>query len=920
MHLPSLPENTKELLDFLRNLQITDPQELISIYTRSLTLLKDDINSLFIFLDYINLYSKFCEIEEVEHLYSLFKVKMRRFKIFWESYLKFQIEHRKKDFELSFSKILEYLKFKAFDGKDELVDELIKNKEKLKMIITGVKRSNEQFITVENDNVCTSLKDSTAVCTTVPKGEIDYKCHLNTSKRSLPSDSFANESSNFGDLISSNPISELFSTSDNKVFSNNILGDIGLMNRKDDEIKNENQFNSSTSNQSNYTNFTNYNNHINYNNYFMESKSITNNPEHNKNFSIDKYLNKYKNEPNETKEETYDNCYLNKFESQDKIFNLNHLYEMRNNTNPLNKIHTIDNLNKVEANDNKTNYDEKENYNNENTTNLKNKNLTAKVNSDTKNVEIGKTNEFNNNSLSNTNYFANIFNESSFNDLERAQNRTANSNNKTVHCFNEKANSPCSKSINQMDTFCGTNFDKENSKTQKSQSISALESSSLDNRIELSNSESFKSLKQVESDIQNRNVEYLDQNTNKEIGDNDNKATFQSCETEKIGTNEIKTPATLLHSFNNENKSTFDPIHELHKAKAGSQEMGQVNTKDDSVLKNTTRTVFEMDFNCTNDSLKLRFSPQRKIPYRSEQSKTLSFSKRRFVDICSPIQNDKAFICDPIESTIGFGKLPTKNLDSISLKEKELLVINRIAKGGYSNVFKILFDKEIYALKQIRIEDQEGLNICMDEVELLERLNGCEYVVRMVDFEVRSNVVNILLEYGEIDLLRLIKSENLNIFYIKYLWQSILKILIFIHSKKIVHRDIKPANFVLVKGKLKIIDFGISKSIKGDTTSILNIEKAGTLNYISPEQCAGRKVSRAADIWAAGCILYYMIYRKNIHNVKNVVDVLRLMSEETEIQYGVADNDAIESIKACLQYDPKQRAKPEDLLNFAFLQ
>jgi len=41
-----------------------------------------------------------------------------------------------------------------------------------------------------------------------------------------------------------------------------------------------------------------------------------------------------------------------------------------------------------------------------------------------------------------------------------------------------------------------------------------------------------------------------------------------------------------------------------------------------------------------------------------------------------------------------------------------------------------------------------------------------------------------------------------------------------IHEEKIVHSDLKPANFVLVKGELKLIDFGIANAIANDTTNI----------------------------------------------------------------------------------------------------
>ncbi|KFB34963.1 hypothetical protein ZHAS_00000721 [Anopheles sinensis] len=57
----------------------------------------------------------------------------------------------------------------------------------------------------------------------------------------------------------------------------------------------------------------------------------------------------------------------------------------------------------------------------------------------------------------------------------------------------------------------------------------------------------------------------------------------------------------------------------------------------------------------------------------------------------------------------------------------------------------------------------------------------------------------------------------------------------YIHENGVIHLDLKPANFLMIRGRLKLIDFGIASNISFDSTSIMKFSQAGTFNYISPE-------------------------------------------------------------------------------------
>ncbi len=87
---------------------------------------------------------------------------------------------------------------------------------------------------------------------------------------------------------------------------------------------------------------------------------------------------------------------------------------------------------------------------------------------------------------------------------------------------------------------------------------------------------------------------------------------------------------------------------------------------------------------------------------------------------------------------------------------------------------------------------------------------------------------------------------------------QILEGLAHAHSKRIVHRDVKPANVMLDEGEqisVRLLDFGLAHLEEAETLTAVG-DVPGTLTYVSPERLAGRPTTAAADVWAAGVVLW----------------------------------------------------------------
>ena len=112
------------------------------------------------------------------------------------------------------------------------------------------------------------------------------------------------------------------------------------------------------------------------------------------------------------------------------------------------------------------------------------------------------------------------------------------------------------------------------------------------------------------------------------------------------------------------------------------------------------------------------------------------------------------------------------------------------------------------------------------------------------------------------------------------------------HRAGLVHRDIKPANIHLgrlglVHDFVKVLDFGLVKPV-ADTRSDESLGTAagvtpGTPDYMAPEIAMGARIDARADLYALGCVAYYLLTGRLVFEVRSALEAIARHLNDTPV-------------------------------------
>lgn len=142
------------------------------------------------------------------------------------------------------------------------------------------------------------------------------------------------------------------------------------------------------------------------------------------------------------------------------------------------------------------------------------------------------------------------------------------------------------------------------------------------------------------------------------------------------------------------------------------------------------------------------------------------------------------------------------------------------------------------------------------------------------------------------------------------------------HQRGVVHRDLKPGNIIVAASNTdappKVLDFGVARLMDADLQATMHTvagELVGTLNYMSPEQVAGRgdDIDARCDVFALGVIGFELLAGILPHDRASgrLTDVLRRIEFEEPRRLGAhcpALRGDVETIfDKALARDPERR-------------
>lgn len=312
-------------------------------------------------------------------------------------------------------------------------------------------------------------------------------------------------------------------------------------------------------------------------------------------------------------------------------------------------------------------------------------------------------------------------------------------------------------------------------------------------------------------------------------------------------------------------------------------------------------------------------------------------------------------------------------------------VIRQLGSGGMAHVY-LARDLELGRRVALKLIQTRGLVLASPESFIREARTLAQFnhpnIITVFNIGTYKDAPYIAMEFVEGDTLRRrMETDTLSLREIQRLALGLVQGIEEAHRRNIIHGDLKPENIIISReGRLRILDFGLSKLFGGDeplqapvaalhraanaaqhdptlpaatlspeelaarratsergmptlrmdspeAKQQVQIEAAqsgiqGTPAYMAPEQWRGETRTLALDMWAVGVILFELLTGRRPVESSNVLELCASVMSDAlvpEVQtLRELPDELARTINACLQKAPNKRPTASDVTAVLF--
>jgi alpha-tubulin suppressor-like RCC1 family protein/tRNA A-37 threonylcarbamoyl transferase component Bud32 len=254
-----------------------------------------------------------------------------------------------------------------------------------------------------------------------------------------------------------------------------------------------------------------------------------------------------------------------------------------------------------------------------------------------------------------------------------------------------------------------------------------------------------------------------------------------------------------------------------------------------------------------------------------------------------------------------------------SALETDYEIIREIGRGGTALVYlarERATGAEV-AIKLIRakyLEDDEAIARFAREARFVAQLDHPNIVPVHAVLDLESAGVALVMSHitGR-TLKQVIRDEHpVSAENVERMMRGIANGLAAAHALGIVHRDVKPENiFIDSDGRALLADFGLARSMSGDTQLTMAGVAIGTPAYMAPEQIDGGELDARGDIYSLGLVAWEMLTGHRPWEGESLYAILYHQKYEhlpdvRDIRHDVPDRLA-DAIVGCIEKDREGR-------------